>query len=100
MEDLGCPVVRTPLSNLADGIQRKGQADTVGASLAAGVAGRFCSTGTSRLRDSTPDFLSGFTPLAFVIPMTSARQRRFELRVFLPLGELPSQVASPIYPTL
>ena len=70
MEDLGCPVVRTPLSNRADEIQRKGQTNTVGVRLAAGVAGRYCVARTSRLRGSTPDYLLGFTPLAFVISMT------------------------------
>ena len=38
---------------------------------------------TVLLLSSTPDFLLGLTPLAFAIPLTSARQRRFIVRVFL-----------------
>ena len=74
MENLRCPVDRTPLSNLAGRIQRKGRADTVGARLAAGVAGRLCVAKTSRLGDSTPDFLLGFTPLALSTPVPPTRQ--------------------------
>ena len=33
------------------------------------------------------DFLLGFTPLAFVIPMTAARQQWFRIEVFLLLDE-------------
>ena len=50
------------------------------------------------LRGSTPDFSSGLTPEAFPVTGYAARQRRFEIRVFLPLAGLPSWVDEPQLP--
>ena len=47
---------------------------------------------------STLDLSSRFTPEAFRRSGIAARQRRFEIRVYLPLDGLPSQAKSPIYP--
>ena len=54
--------------------------------------------GQTALGTPAPDFLSGFTPLAFPMGGYATRQRRFGIRVFLLLGELPSKVDEPHLP--
>ena len=57
--------------------------------------GLWCKT--SHLLESTPDFLLEFTPLAFAIPMTSARQRKFIVRIFLLcMSQLPHGYMVPV----
>ena len=80
------PSRQDPPLHLAGCIQRKGQADTVGARVAAGVAGRYCSASTSRLRDSAPDFLSGFTPISRWPYLALLSQRPFEATFYLLQG--------------
>ena len=82
MEVLGCPSDKT--IHLASLVGTKGvQSTTLGTSLTAGAAGRcqeltplqiFCLGG------STPDFLTGFTPIAFVSPKMPTRQCGFVIR--------------------
>ena len=47
----------------------------------------------------TPDFSSGLIRKAFPVNRYAARQQRFEIRVFLPLGGLPSQTDDRAPPT-
>ena len=81
METQGCPDSRISLS--ATPVRSRGtQSNTSGTRLAAAAARRKSMSTSSCLRGSTPDFSSGLTSEA-------ARQRRFEIRVFIPLDELP-----------
>ena len=63
----------------------------LGASSTADAAGRKCWAPAIRLRGSNPDLSSRFTPETFLRSGIAARQRRFEISVYLPLDGLPSQ---------
>ena len=97
METQGCPVSRILLS--ASPVRSRGtQSNTSGTRLVARAARRKSMSTSSCLRGATPDFSSGLTSKAFPMNGYAARQRRFEIRVFLPLDELPSQVVEPHLP--
>lgn len=74
---LGRPGHQVSALGIADNIQRNRNLDTFGTSSAAGVVGRKRNTLANRVRGSTPDFLSGFTPLAFGSPEPPTRQIQF-----------------------
>ena len=97
METQGCPDSRIPLS--ASPVRSRGtQSNTSGTRLAAGAGRRKTTSTSSCLRVSTPDFSSGLTSEAVPMNGNAGRQRRFEITVFLPLDELPSQVVEPHLP--
>ena len=98
MEVLGCPSDKTPLS--ASLVGSKGvQSTTLGTCSAAGAAGRCQELTYDRLRGSTLDVLSGFTPIAFVSPETPTTQCQwgFVIRVFRLLDNEPSMSNSQLY---
>lgn len=70
MENLGCPDDWFPLLGFAGQTQRKGQADAVGTTAAAGVAGRRRRTPSNRLRGAILD-LCGVYSFAFSFPKDS-----------------------------
>ena len=97
METQGCPDSRIPLP--ASPVRSRGtQSNTSGTRLAAGAARKKSMSTSSCLRGSTPDFSSELTSEAFPMNGYAARQRRFEIRVFLLLDELASQVVEPHLP--
>ena len=57
-----------------DNVVQRNTCATFGTALAAGAAGWERCALSSRLRGSTPDFLSGFTPIAFASPEAPTRQ--------------------------
>ena len=75
------------------------QSTTFGTSLAAGAGGRFQELTYDRFRGSTPDFLSGFTPIAFVSLETPTRQTDCQPRPMSPVCPIPSYTAEyPVVP--
>ena len=65
MEKLDYPIRKIPIVVKADVTQRKGETSTFDIRLTAGVAREEASRVLNCMWVSTPDFLSGFTPLTF-----------------------------------
>jgi len=63
--------------------------------LAARAAGKKDDATSNHVRSSTPDISSGLTTEAFSVKRYPARQRRFEIRVYLLLDELTFHAALP-----
>ena len=82
------------------GDRSKGTAKPIrfGTNSVAGVARTMLKAAADRLRDSSSGFFMRLTPLAFPVVEYPARQRRFVIKVFLPLGELPSTAEEPHLP--
>ena len=89
------PMQQVPLFTLA--IDPKEQQGLIqcGTDSVTGVAGMLLKASADHLGSPAPDCPLGLTPEAFPMTGYAARQQRFEVRVFLPLDELPYQVDKP-----